>query len=497
MIYFSTGDPYFGKVKIFARGNLSIEEVNRLTRDVEIIIDEKSGIKNYFLQTGQFSNVGGGSGGNSEDLIATAFFEFVDRDKRENGHKIIADLRNDFRSINGIKIEVTEESGGPPVGKDIQIRITGPSSESLIDITKEIRTYVDQNVEGLVGVEDTLPVPLVDWELIIDKPKAAQFGADIFTIGKAVSLVTNGVMIGKYRPDDVDDELEIYVRYADKERSIDQLDTIMIETRSGQIPISNFVEKKPKQNVSFIRRYDARNAMYIKANVEQGIIAANKVDQIQNWITDQNYPSYIDVAFGGENEEQTESMKFVTQAFIISLLIMAALLVTQFNSFYQSFIILTAVIMSTAGVFFGLLLFNQPFSAIMHGVGVVSLAGIVVNNNIILIDAFNFVREKDTDNLFNSVLKACAQRLRPIFLTTITTMLGLIPLALNYSIDPLARTIEYDSNVSGFWTPLAQCIVYGLSFSAFLTLIVTPCLLILPSHVRSLMKTSSKQPVEV
>ena len=283
----------------------------------------------------------------------------------------------------------------------------------------------------------------------------------------------------------------------DKERSIDQLDTIMIETRSGQIPISNFVEKKPKQNVSFIRRYDARNAMYIKANVEQGIIAANKVDQIQNWITDQNYPSYIDVAFGGENEEQTESMKFVTQAFIISLLIMAALLVTQFNSFYQSFIILTAVIMSTAGVFFGLLLFNQPFSAIMHGVGVVSLAGIVVNNNIILIDAFNFVREKDTDNLFNSVLKACAQRLRPIFLTTITTMLGLIPLALNYSIDPLARTIEYDSNVSGFWTPLAQCIVYGLSFSAFLTLIVTPCLLILPSHVRSLMKTSSKQTVEV
>ena len=196
----------------------------------------------------------------------------------------------------------------------------------------------------------------------------------------------------------------------------------MIETRSGQIPISNFVEKKPKQNVSFIRRYDARNAMYIKANVEQGIIAANKVDQIQSWIYDQNYPSYIDVAFGGENEEQTESMKFVTQAFIISLLIMAALLVTQFNSFYQSFIILTAVIMSTAGVFFGLLLFNQPFSAIMHGVGVVSLAGIVVNNNIILIDAFNFVREKDTDNLFNSVLKACAQRLRPIFLTTITTM---------------------------------------------------------------------------
>ena len=495
MIYFSTGDPYFGQIKIYARGNLSIDEINKLTSDVEIIVNEHTGIKNYFLQTGQFSNVVAGGGGSSEDLIATAYFEFVDRNQRKNGHEIISELRDQFDNIKGIKIEVSEQSGGPPIGKDVEIRITGPSSSSILKVTKDVRNYIDENVIGLVSVEDTLPVPLVDWELIIDKPKAAQFGADIFTIGKAVSLVTNGIMIGKYRPDDVDDELEIFVRYADKERSIDQLDNIMIETRSGQIPISNFVEKKPKKNVSYIRRYDTRNAMYVKANVAEGVIAADKVNEIQKWADEQDYPSYIDIAFGGENEEQTESMKFVTQAFIISILIMAALLVTQFNSFYQSFIILTAVIMSTAGVFFGLLVFNQPFSAIMHGVGVVSLAGIVVNNNIILIDAFNFVREKDNDNLFNSILKACAQRLRPIFLTTITTMLGLIPLAMNYSIDPILRTIEYDSNVSGFWTPLAQCIVYGLSFSAFLTLIVTPCLLILPSHIRSYFKKAQPKTV--
>ena len=495
MIYFSTGDPYFGQIKIYARGNLSIDEINKLTSDVEIIVNEHTGIKNYFLQTGQFSNVVAGGGGSSEDLIATAYFEFVDRNQRKNGHEIISELRDQFDNIKGIKIEVSEQSGGPPIGKDVEIRITGPSSSSILKVTKDVRNYIDENVIGLVSVEDTLPVPLVDWELIIDKPKAAQFGADIFTIGKAVSLVTNGIMIGKYRPDDVDDELEIFVRYADKERSIDQLDNIMIETRSGQIPISNFVEKKPKKNVSYIRRYDTRNAMYVKANVAEGVIAADKVSEIQKWADAQDYPSYIDIAFGGENEEQTESMKFVTQAFIISILIMAALLVTQFNSFYQSFIILTAVIMSTAGVFFGLLVFNQPFSAIMHGVGVVSLAGIVVNNNIILIDAFNFVREKDNDNLFNSILKACAQRLRPIFLTTITTMLGLIPLAMNYSIDPILRTIEYDSNVSGFWTPLAQCIVYGLSFSAFLTLIVTPCLLILPSHIKSYFKKAQPKTV--
>ena len=494
MIFFNAGDPYFGEVKIHARGNLSIEEVNKLTSDVEDIVSSHPGVMNYFLQTGQFSGVSRG-GGSSEDLIASAFFEFKDRSKRENGHKVIAQIREEFSDIKGIKIEISEMSGGPPIGKDIQIRITGPSSESLIPITKEIRNYIDEDVEGLVGIEDTLPVPLVNWELIIDKPKASQFGADVFTIGKAVSLVTNGIMIGKYRPDDVDDEVEIYVRYPANERSIDQLDNVMVETTSGKVPISNFVEKKPKQNVSYIRRWDARNAMYIKANVEEGTIAGTKVSQISDWVDTQAFPPYINVEFGGENEEQQKSMKFVTQAMIIALLIMAALLVTQFNSFYQSFIILTAVLMSTAGVYFGLLIFGQPFSAILHGVGVVSLAGIVVNNNIILIDAYNFLKLKNDEDLHKNVLKACAQRLRPIFLTTITTMLGLIPLALNYSIDPVTRTIEYDSNVSGFWTPLAQCIVYGLSFSAFLTLIVTPCMLVLPARLRGIFKKQEAQKI--
>ena len=494
MIFFNAGDPYFGEVKIHARGNLSIEEVNKLTSDVEDIVSSHPGVMNYFLQTGQFSGVSRG-GGSSEDLIASAFFEFKDRSKRENGHKVIAQIREEFSDIKGIKIEISEMSGGPPIGKDIQIRITGPSSESLIPVTKEIRNYIDEDVEGLVGIEDTLPVPLVNWELIIDKPKASQFGADVFTIGKAVSLVTNGIMIGKYRPDDVDDEVEIYVRYPANERSIDQLDNVMVETTSGKVPISNFVEKKPKQNVSYIRRWDARNAMYIKANVEEGTIAGTKVSQISDWVDTQAFPPYINVEFGGENEEQQKSMKFVTQAMIIALLIMAALLVTQFNSFYQSFIILTAVLMSTAGVYFGLLIFGQPFSAILHGVGVVSLAGIVVNNNIILIDAYNFLKLKNDEDLHKNVLKACAQRLRPIFLTTITTMLGLIPLALNYSIDPVTRTIEYDSNVSGFWTPLAQCIVYGLSFSAFLTLIVTPCMLVLPARLRGIFKKQEAQKI--
>ncbi|MDC0032440.1 efflux RND transporter permease subunit [Pelagibacteraceae bacterium] len=487
MVFFTTSDPFFGQAKVAARGNLSIDEIEKLSADVEKIITETNGIRSVFLQTGAFGGIGSG-GGRSEDTIANLFFEFTERSSRENGHVIISQIRDKVDKISGIKVEVAELQNGPPVGKDLEIRIMGPSTNDLIPIVEKMRSHIDNNVDGLISVEDTLPIPLVEWELIIDKPKASQFGADVFTIGSAVNLVTNGVMIGKYRPNDVDDELEIFVRYPEDQRSIDQLDNIMIETNFGSVPISNFVEKKAKRNVSFIRRYDARNAMYIKANVDETTTVGEKSSELATWVEKQNFPGNIDIVFGGENEEQNNSMKFVIQAFIISILIMAALLVTQFNSFYQSFIILSAVLMSTAGVFFGLLIFDQQFSAIMHGIGIISLAGIVVNNNIILIDAFNFIQKKNKDlDVATSILKASAQRLRPIFLTTITTMLGLIPLALNYSIDPISREIAYDSNVTSFWGPLAQCIVYGLSFSAILTLIVTPCLIVLPSHLRKIM----------
>ena len=493
MVFFSTSDPFFGQAKISARGNLSINEIDRLSTDVEKIITESKGIKSVFLQTGQFGGLGSSSGGNSEDTIANIFFEFTDRSDRENGHIIIRQIRHKVNEISGIKVEVSELQNGPPVGKDLEIRIMGPTTDSIIPIAEMMRAHIDKNIEGLISVEDTLPVPLVEWELIIDKPKASQFGADVFTIGSAINLVTNGVMLGKYRPSDVDDELEIFVRYPKNQRSIDQLDNIMIETNFGSIPISNFIKKKAKKNVSFIRRYDARNVVYIKANVDETTTVGAKSSELNEWVEEQNFPNYIDVVFGGENEEQNNSMKFVIQAFTISILIMAALLVTQFNSFYQSFIILSAVVMSTAGVFFGLLVFDQQFSAIMHGIGIISLAGIVVNNNIILIDAYNYIRKRSDDDIATSILKASAQRLRPIFLTTITTMLGLIPLALNYSIDPLYRNIAYDSNVTSFWAPLAQCIVYGLSFSAILTLIVTPCLIVLPSRLNEIIESIKKR----
>ena len=283
-------------------------------------------------------------------------------------------------------------------------------------------------IDGIVNLESTLPVPGVEWELFVDKPKAAKFGADIPTIGNSIGLITSGLTIGSYRPKDIDEELDIVLRYPKKERYIDELDNILINTESGLVPISNFVEKKPQQKVNYVRKFDSKHVTIIKADVSSGFTPESRLKLFETWIKDQIIPANIDIEFGGDNEEQVNSLNFVTQAFIISIMLMAALLVTQFNNFYQMTIILSAVVLSTAGVMLGLLIFDQVFSALLTGIGIVSLAGIVVNNNIILIDSFNVISSKSNEDVRTRIIKACAQRLRPIFLTSLTTMLGLIPL---------------------------------------------------------------------
>jgi multidrug efflux pump len=199
--------------------------------------------------------------------------------------------------------------------------------------------------------------------------------------------------------------------------------------------------------------------------------------------------------FRGANEEQAESLAFVGVAFALSLLLMFVLLVTQFNSFYQSALILFAVILSTAGVLLGLLITGNPFSAILTGVGVVALAGIVVNNNIVLIDTYNKLRKENPDQDYvQLIVRTGAQRLRPVMLTTVTTVFGLLPLASNLSIDVINRTIVEGGQLSTLWVPLSQAIVSGLTFATLLTLVTTPAMLAIPHQVKALWRRFRSSP---
>ncbi|EED33524.1 acriflavin resistance protein [gamma proteobacterium NOR5-3] len=223
----------------------------------------------------------------------------------------------------------------------------------------------------------------------------------------------------------------------------------------------------------------------LRANVVQGVLADTMVGQIKEWLETQTFDPRISIEFRGANEEQADSMAFVQVAFLLSLLLMFVLLVTQFNSFYQSGLILLAVIMSTAGVLLGLVITGNPFSAVLTGVGVVALAGIVVNNNIVLIDTYNVVRSESPElSVQDAIVRAAAQRLRPVMLTTVTTVFGLLPLACDLSIDLVNRSVTAGGQMATFWGPLSQAIVFGLSFATILTLIATPALLALPADIR-------------
>ena len=298
-------------------------------------------------------------------------------------------------------------------------------------------------------------------------------------------MLTNGVKVGEYRPDRADDAVDIRVKYPEDERRLMALEQIRVATGSGMAAITSFVEVRPAQAVGTIQRTQLQPTEVIRANVSEGVLPDDVVKDVQAWLETQTLHPAVTVSFRGNNEEQEESQGFTLAAFGLALLFMFVLLVTQFNSFYQSGLILFSVVLSTTGVFIGLLVTGNPFSSLLSGIGIVALAGIVVNNNIVLIDTFNQLkREQPGAEIVSLVVQAGTIRLRPVMLTTLTTVFGLMPLAMNFSVDLIAREVTYGGALSSLWVPLSQAIVWGLSFASVLTLIVTPAMLTLPDSLK-------------
>jgi multidrug efflux pump len=253
------------------------------------------------------------------------------------------------------------------------------------------------------------------------------------------------------------------------------------------VPISSFIQRVARPKVDKIERMNGIDIIKVQADMQPGYLADDAVREIKAWLEKNPLDPEVQVVFRGANEEQEDSQAFLASAFLLALFLMFVLLVTQFNSFYQAILTLSAVITATAGVLLGLLLSGSAFSTILTGVGVVALAGIVVNNNIILIDTFNFLRQTEPHlSTVEAAVKTCAQRLRPIFLTTATTILGLMPIALGISVDIVSREIVIDGVVTSYFRPVAEAIVSGLFFATLMTLFLTPVMLVLPERLREL-----------
>ena len=490
MVFFSESEPQYARLSVRARGNLSAEEINRLVFEVEQQVLEVPGIKgiNTLTMLNGGSRGGGMSSANPKDHIGSIFIELhVENERTLKGSEILELIRERTAGLAGIYVEAQAQERGPPVGKPIQIQLSANSKDIIAPVLERIREHLDTEVEGLRDVADTRSLPGIEWRLTVDRAQAALYDADVSLVGIAVQLVTNGVKVGEYRPDSADDAVDIRVRYPSGSRGIAALDELKITTPKGLVPISNFVVRTPAPNVDTIERIDGKVVEFIKAGVEPGVLADTKVKELEAWIGEQGLDPRVRVDFRGANEEQAKSMAFISVAFLMSLLLMFVLLVTQFNSFYQSTLILIAVVMSTAGVLLGLVVTQMPFSAILTGVGIVALAGIVVNNNIVLIDTYNHLRQEHPElDYISLIVRTGAQRFRPVMLTTVTTIFGLLPLASNFSIDFINRTIVYGSQLSGFWVPLSQAIVSGLAFATLLTLVATPAMLAIPHQLKHL-----------
>lgn len=489
VVLFTDRDPDFTQVLVSSQGNFSAAEIRDIVVDVENKLVDAGHFKTMYTRTGP-QGFSSSSNSTASDNIGSFFIQFSDRRERDiDGYEINDLYRQVTSDIPGVRIDVINPEPGPPIGKEIQIQLSGQNINSMITTSRMIKKYMEENVEGLVGIDDTTPVPGIEWEIKVDRARAAMLGADVTVAGTAVQLLTNGVMIGQYRPDDAEEEVDIRIRYPVDERGIHQLDQLRVNTINGQVPLSSFVTRAPKAKVSSISRLDGKRVMLVRANTTDDVVPAAVVEHMVEWLKTANIPAGIDIQFRGSNEEQQASASFVGTAFILALLLMAILLVTQFNNFYQSALILSAVIMSTVGVLLGLLIFDQTFSTVMTGVGIVALAGIIVNNNIVLIDTYNYLRIEHKDwHIKDVIVRTGAQRLRPVFLTTFTTGFGLLPMALGTSVDVFSRNIEFGGPVASFWTHLASAIVSGLTFATLLTLIVTPAMLIMPYHLRALIK---------
>ncbi len=481
--FFPDVEPDQATVQIHARGNLSVHEQDALVAEVERHVLDIARERSEFVSVYTASGKRDTRTEEAEDVIGTIQLDFVDWTDRRPASEILADIKQRSGDIAGIVVETRKAEGGPPVGKPIHVELAGGSTADLDAAAALVRTHFDA-MPGLRDAEDGLAIPGIEWRLSVDHRKAARFGADVAVIGWFVQMVTRGLAISSYRPDDSDEELDITVRFPEANRTIDQLDRIRIHTDLGMVPISNFVQRTAHPKSGTIQRTDARRVIPVKADVFEGVNVDQKVQEIRKWLAQTELPPGVTYRFKGEDEEQEAAKAFLSKAFAVALFIMAIILVTQFNSFYSGFLILSAVVMSTVGVFLGLLVTNQAFGIVMSGVGVIALAGIVVNNNIVLIDTFDRLRAVEPDAKL-AILRTGAQRLRPVLLTTVTTILGLLPMVLRVNVDFLGREITYGAPSTQWWTQLSTAIAFGLAFATVLTLVVTPSALMIRANLRA------------
>ncbi|HEY5082440.1 MAG TPA: efflux RND transporter permease subunit [Bauldia sp.] len=467
--FFPNVEPDTGAVLVHARGNLSLAEKDRLVQRVESVVLGENGISTVYARSG---NMGQGSQDITEDVIGKIQFEFINWKLRPTANALMQELRDRTADIPGIKVEVTAAQAGPPTGKPIQVQLSSIYPDALEAAAKQVTAELAEHPE-IKDLDSGLPMPGIDWALQIDKAEAAKYGIGVGAVGAAVQLVTNGMKITDYRPPDSDKPVDIIVRVPEDRRTLNQLDTLEISTPQGSVPISNFVKRVPQARVGLINRVDGERVVTVTANVAVGAQTAAVQDAVSKQLAAADFKGLVKWKLVGSDEDRAEAQAFLVNAGGAAIFLIFAVLLAQFNKLSSVALVLSAVVLSTIGVFIGLIVTHQAFGVVMTGIGIIALAGIVTNNNIVLIDTYDRLRREGV-SVDEAILRTCRERARPVLLTAVTAVLGVLPIAFGLNVDFVHREITFGAPSTQWWIQLSTAIVFGLSFSTALTLVVTP-----------------------
>lgn len=470
--FFPSVEPDYGLLYVHARGNLSLAEMDIATKEAEKRLLGWPGVKSVYTRVGKTQ---GGGQDIPEDVVGVIQYEFVDWRERKSANGILDDLRVAMAGIPGVDVEVRVPEAGPPTGKAIQVQLSAADPAGLDKKAKAVATRIAQ-VPGVIDISDGLPPPAVDWAVDVDRAKAAQYGVNPMSVGTAVQLVTNGLKLSEYRPPGVDDAVDIRLRLPEDRRTLSTLDELRLETPQGSVPISNFVERKPEPTVGILHRIDGLRTIVVQANVSAGMQVAAVQEQVAQAIRDMDLGSGVRWKLAGSNEDSAEAGAFLSKAFGAAIFLIFLVLLAQFNKFTSVWLVLSCVVMATIGVFLGLLITGGVFGIVMSGIGVIALAGVVVNNNIVLIDTYDRLREEGWDKR-EAVLQTCRERARPVVLTALSAVLGVLPIAFGLGLEIFHQETTINAPSTQWWISLSSAIVFGLSFATVLTLVVTPSML--------------------
>lgn len=472
--FFPPTEPERAQIQITADGNLSVHEADQLVRLVEESVVGTTGIERVYSRTIGSVEQRLQSNLNS-DIIGTLQIDFLDWQLRPSASEIIADLRRATAGIPGVGVQIEEAESGLGAARPVEVEIVAPDVGQLAPAAALVQQIME--AQGtFTDVASDVPVPGVQVRLDIDREQAARFGVDIQTLGNAVRLMTNGVTLGSYLPDHLSDEVDIVLRFPPEDRNFAQLGLMRVSTEAGMVPVSNFVTLIPAPSPSVINRVGGENVQTVSAGIVQGTTVAQELQTLRAALDQAAFAEGVEVRFAGEIEDQQETTQFLAVAFVLAIFLMFLIMLTQLNSLYQSLLVLLAIVCSIPGVLLMLVVKQEAFSMVMGGMGVMALAGVVVNNNIILIDAYNEYRANGlTPN--DAAILAAKERFRPILLTALTTITGLMPMVLGLTVDFFGRDLYFGAPSGQFWMQLSATIVGGLAVATIITSCLTPTLL--------------------